>query len=92
MNTASYDTCGVRWCREKHGHDRPHRSIEYDVNGIDVATGRPVVLQAVRQGESARVSACVLVCEVVEVGLTWPQVLHLSRTLAAMARTQPDTI
>lgn len=82
------DICQVRWCDERADHAGPHRGIEFDVNGYDLGAGRPVVLQAVRQGESARVSACVLVCQAIEVGLTWPQTRALAATLDKMAASQ----
>jgi hypothetical protein len=52
---------------------------------MNIRTGRPVALQANRQGESSRVESIALVVDTVEIALTWVQVRELGRVLEAAA-------
>jgi hypothetical protein len=85
--TAEPGLCDLRWCAETAGHSGPHRAPLYDTNGLSVTTGRPSVLQAWVQGESARIRAVVLVTDSHETGLTWPQVERLADALLKAQRT-----
>lgn len=84
--TADPGLCEVRWCVETAAHPGPHRAPLYDTNGLNVTKGRPSILQAWLQGESARIRAVVLVTDSHETGLTWVQVQCLSDALLKAQR------
>jgi hypothetical protein len=85
--TADSRLCDLRWCQENAGHSGPHRIPLYDTDGLNVTTGRPSVLQAWVQAESARIPVVVLVTDSRETGLTWPQVRRLADVLLKAQRT-----
>jgi hypothetical protein len=78
------DACGVRWCDEIHDHECPHRGYVLDFHAPDADTLRPVLVQLVKQGESARTIVPVLIVNGQQVGLVWKQARELSTALNAV--------
>jgi len=78
--------CDVRWCDETADHTGPHRQRLIDTFAMDVASGRPTIMQLWLQGESARTRALVLVTGECETGLTWGQAEALSINMASAHR------
>lgn len=81
-----------RWCQERAGHDGPHRKYllghKTDVHGMNLANGQPALVGLVRQGESSRLSAIVVILEGVEVALPW----NLARRIARAIDAEDSTV